>query len=106
VKEARDRYKGQWEQCQERYEQLEIEYIDLEEEYSALEYDMGYYEYWYDEYSSDYWYFAENMGVIVDGVKNYHKYDCYKVADADSWYVHNKEYCSVVLNYAPCPDCW
>lgn len=59
-----------------------------------------------EELDGDLQFFAENMGIIVEGDNNtYHRYDCFKVKTTSTYEAHNTNYCEW-LEYSRCPYCW
>lgn len=59
----------------------------------------------YRSYYDEHVFFNSNIGMIVNGSRYYHKYNCPIFEDADEYWAHNIEYCKY-LGYSECPVCY
>lgn len=57
-----------------------------------------------NEIFPEYFFYVSHIGLIVDGSKYYHSYDCEIYKNSDEFWAHNVEYCEY-LGYSPCPVC-
>lgn len=59
----------------------------------------------YRSYYDEHVFLNSNIGMIVNGSRYYHKYNCPIFEDADEYWAHNIEYCKY-LGYSECPVCY